>query len=73
VIDSALTRPWSVDKKFRRVKEARPYWPEDICAEGQAMIHVGKETYWVAGDGNLMPVKKGQAPPDLRYFKQSPK
>ena len=59
--------------KFRRVNEARPYWPEDICAEGQAMIHVGKETYWVAGDGNLMPVKKGQAPPDLRYFKPSPK
>jgi hypothetical protein len=37
------------------------------------MVHVGKETYWVAGDGNLMPVKKGQAPPDLRYFKQSAK
>jgi hypothetical protein len=73
VIDNALTQPWTVDKKFRRVKEARPYWPEDICAEGQAMIHVGKETYWVAGDGHLMPVKKGQAPPDLRYFKPSPK
>ena len=42
VIDNALTRPWTVDKKFRRVNEARPYWPEDICAEGQAMIHIGK-------------------------------
>ena len=70
IIDHAFTRPWTVDKKFRRVNAARPYWPEDICAEGQAMIHIGKETYWVAGDGNLMPVKKGQAPPDLRYFDQ---
>jgi hypothetical protein len=72
-IDNALTRPWTVDKKFRRVTQERPHWPEDICAEGQAMIHIGKETYWVSGDGHLMPVKKGQAPPDLRYFTQAPK
>ena len=71
VIDNALTRPWTVHKKYRRLQSARPVWPEDICAEGQAMIHVGKETYWMSGDGNLMPVKKGQPPPDLRYFKDA--
>jgi len=27
----------------------------------------------VSGDGYLMPVKKNQAPPDLRYFDQSRK
>jgi len=71
VFDHALTRAWTVHKKYRRQQSARPVWPEDICAEGQAMIHIGKETYWVSGDGNLMPVKKGQPPPDLRYFKEA--
>jgi hypothetical protein len=32
------------------------------------MIHIRNETYWLSGDGHLMPTKKGQAPPDLRYF-----
>jgi hypothetical protein len=73
VIDNSLTRPWTVHKKYRREKAEQPHWPEDICAEGQAMIHIGKETYWLSGDGHLMPVKKGQPPPDLRYFKQSSK
>jgi hypothetical protein len=27
----------------------------------------------LGADGFLMPAKKDQAPPDLRYFKQSPK
>jgi hypothetical protein len=26
---------------------------------------------WLAGDGYLMPARKNQAPPDLKYFKQS--
>jgi hypothetical protein len=73
VVDNALTRPWLVQKKYRRDKAAQPDWPEDICAEGQAMIHIGSETYWLSGDGNLMPVKKDQPPPDLRYFKQTSK
>ena len=73
VIDNALTRPWTVEKKYRREQIARPDWPEDICAEGNAMVLIGKETYFMSGDGNLMPAKKGQAPPDLRYFKQTSK
>ncbi len=31
-------------------------------------VQIGAETYMMSGDGLLMPVKKGQAPPDLRYF-----
>jgi hypothetical protein len=73
VIDNALTRPWTVLKKYRRADAPRPDWPEDICAEGNAMILIGKETYFMSGDGNLMPAKKDQAPPDLRYFKQTSK
>jgi hypothetical protein len=69
VFDHALTRPWSVHKKYERdPKSLRPVWYEDICAEGQAQMRVGKERYYLSADGYLMPVKKGQAPPDTRYF-----
>jgi hypothetical protein len=29
---------------------------------------IGKESYFHSGDGYLMPARKGQPPPDLRYF-----
>ena len=35
------------------------------------MLAIGKESYFLSGDGLLMPVRQGQAPPDLRYFKKS--
>jgi hypothetical protein len=34
------------------------------------LIKIGKETYYRGGDGNLLPTRKGQPPPDLRYIKQ---
>jgi hypothetical protein len=34
------------------------------------MVAIGRESYFL-GDGVLMPVRKNQPPPDLRYFKQS--
>jgi hypothetical protein len=72
VIDHALTRPWSVTKNYRRDPSPRPVWYEYVCAAGQSHVHIGKEGYYLGGDGLLMPAKKGQAPPDLKYFKQSP-
>jgi hypothetical protein len=69
VIDHALTRPWSVDKKFQRNPNPRPQWPESPCAEGNNQVVIGGENYFLSGDGGLlMPSKKDQAPPDLRYF-----
>ena len=68
VIDSALTRPWTVDKKYVRNPDARAQWPESICAEYNAQVFVGTENYYLSGDGYLMPSKKGQKPPDTRYF-----
>jgi hypothetical protein len=44
-------------------------WNEENCPETNNHIVVGKEDYMLSGDGFLMPTKKGQAPPDLRYFK----
>jgi hypothetical protein len=48
-------------------------WPEEVCAEAQNWISLGKEDYFLSADGYLMPAKKNQAPPDLRYFKQTGK
>ena len=68
VIDNALTRPWTVDKKYMRKAEPHPDWVEAYCVEGTALVGVGKEIYYLSGDGFLMPSRKGQAAPDLRYF-----
>jgi hypothetical protein len=38
-------------------------------ADNQHVI-IGKEDYFMSGDGSLMPVRKDQNPPDLRYFDQ---
>jgi hypothetical protein len=70
VFDHALTRPWSVNKTYRRNPNPYPHWSRISCAEGNNYVVVGTDTYFLSGDGFLMPTKKDQAPPDLRYFKQ---
>jgi hypothetical protein len=70
-IDHALTRPWTITRSYHR--ERNPVWVEHICVESNQYVFIGKETYFVGGEGHLMPTKKGQAPPDVRYFNQSPK
>ena len=67
-IDHALSRPWTVTKTYRR--ERNPTWFENDCAEDNHHVAIGKESYFISGDGYLMPAKKDQAPPDLKYFKQ---
>jgi hypothetical protein len=69
VIDHALTRPWTVTREYRRNPNPRPNWKEFICAEDNPYVTIAKETYFLSADGLLMPLKKGQRPPDLRYFK----
>ena len=66
-IDDALTRPWTVLKTFRR--EPKVLWAEYDCAESNNHVVVGKEYYFLSGDGYLMPTRKDQPPPDPRYFK----
>ena len=39
------------------------------CVEGSELVAIGKEMYIIRADGLLMPAKKDQQPPDLRYFK----
>jgi hypothetical protein len=71
VIDHALTRPWSVDKTIRRNPNLRPVWPESNCVAGNINVLIGKDNYWLSADGLLMPARRNQAPPDLRYFRQA--
>ena len=73
VIDNALTRPWTSDRQYMRVAEIVVQFPETWCQEGNHNILIGKENYLLRSDGLLMPSKKNQAPPDLRYFTQSQK
>jgi len=70
-IDHALTRPWTVHKRYRR--EHNPIWIEAVCSEANPHLRIGNENYMLSADGYLMPTKKDQQPPDLRYFRQSRK
>jgi hypothetical protein len=70
-IDNALNRPWTVTKKFRRERNAT--WFENDCSEDNHHVAIGQEHYFLSADGHLMPAKKGQTPPDLKYFKQTSK
>jgi hypothetical protein len=67
-IDNALTRPWTVDKRYVRNPDLRADWPESICPEYNAMVVIGGDNYFLSADGLLMPSRKGQVPPDLRFF-----
>ena len=69
VIDHALTRPWMVSKSFRRNPDPRPYWREVSCSENNNHVEIAKESYMLSAEGLLMPTKKDQPAPDLKYFK----
>jgi hypothetical protein len=68
-IDNSLTRPWTVMKNFRRTPDV--WWGENNCIEGQTWVTIGNEVYYLSGDGTIMPIKKGQPPPDLKYFNRA--
>jgi hypothetical protein len=73
VIDNALTRPWTTTKKYVRSPDRNPVWGESVCAEGNQHLVIEDQPYMLSPDGNLMPSKKGQKPPDLTYFKMQNK
>jgi len=65
--DHALTHPWTVNKRYVRVRN--PIWFESSCSEGNPHLRIDGQNFMLSADGHLMPAKKGQKPPDLRYFK----
>jgi hypothetical protein len=72
VFDHALSRPWTVMKNYRRDPNPRPRWTEEDCGDNHH-VTIGDDDYMLSFDGLLMPTKKNQAPPDLRFFNQSRK
>ena len=68
-IDNALTGPWTVKKVYERKKDPKHNWIEEVCAENNPHVKVDNDNYMLSAEGLLMPSKKGQKPPDLRYFK----
>jgi hypothetical protein len=66
-----LTHPWAVTKTYRR--EHNAFWFDNNCNENNPHVVIGKEAYFVGADGYLMPAKKDQPPPDLKYFRQTHK
>jgi hypothetical protein len=68
VEDHALTRPWSVNKTYTRDGDSKRAWREDVCVENNPHVRIGNDTYMLSADGYIMPVRKGQKPPDLRHF-----
>ena len=69
--DHSLTRPWTVMKSFKRDHD--PVWFQNHCSEDNRHVQIGNEDYFISLDGYLMPAKKNQEPPDLKYFKQTKK
>jgi hypothetical protein len=70
-VDKVLTKPWTVLKTYLRVKN--PTYAEDNCSENNNHVEIGKEGYFLSADGFLMPTRKDQQPPDLRYFPRAQK
>jgi hypothetical protein len=50
-----------------------PIRPEDIRAERNHRVGIGKESYLIGEDGYPMPTRKRQPPPDSRYFSRPQK
>ena len=73
--DHALTRPWTVSRFYKR--EHQPIYEEYNCTEDNRWVAIGGELYLADSEGYLMPIQKGQAPPDpkflQKYFPQAQK
>jgi len=68
-IGHRLARPRTLTRSYRHEGEAA--WFEHRC-ESAYNQHpfIGGENYFFSADGRLMPSRKGQPAPDLRYFGQ---
>jgi hypothetical protein len=63
-----VTRPWTVKRPYRRIATKQPIWSEYYCSEDNHHVQIGNENYVISGDGYLLPVRKGQPAPNLKYF-----
>ena len=66
-LDHALTRPWTVMKNYHRDANRHPNWTDEYC-ESNNHVSLGSEDYMLSSDGFLMPTRKDQPAPNLKYF-----
>ena len=70
-IDHALTRPWVVNKTYRRVASDKPIWfGHKVCGEGNAHVGIGKEVYYLSGDGLSDAGREGPAAARSALFQE---
>jgi hypothetical protein len=67
-VDHAFLRPWPSARVYRR--NPKGVWLENECSDN-GHVYFGNEDYFVSADGYLMPTKKDQPVPDLRYFESA--
>jgi hypothetical protein len=58
VIDHALTRPWTVTKRYAKEPNPTPIWHFNDCAEDNHHVVLGRDSYFISEDGKLMPTKR---------------
>ncbi len=68
-IDNALTKPWTVNRFYRRVVN-NPIYEEYNCTEDNRWITIGDKLYLLDGEGYVMPIQKDQPPPDSKYLQK---
>ena len=66
LIDRAFTYPFTSVRKGSR--ERHPVWTSEACPADGTHVRIANEHYYLSSDGLLMPTRKDQAPPDLKYF-----
>jgi hypothetical protein len=71
VIDNALTRPWTVDKRYVRNPDLRADWPESICPEYNANVVIGGENFAACG-GKTKWVRRDRIVPCPELSRLSP-
>jgi hypothetical protein len=71
--DDRLRPDAAVDSGQTVHPDPRPTWIEYYCALALVNVVIGNENYFLSADGLLMPTRKNQPPPDLRYFRQGQK
>jgi hypothetical protein len=69
--DHALSRPWTVIRGYQRDRTAA--FIEDHCAENNQYVFIRGDSFLLSADGILMPTRKDQPPPDLKYFNHAEK
>jgi hypothetical protein len=56
-------------KKYARDPDPKTNWIEEVCTEDNPHIRIQNDNYFIGANGMLMPAKKDQKPPDMKYFK----